>query len=126
MIMTIVRNAASATSAVQVSRQRAWLNLLSDPLAPPFGTKGAWDPRLRLYIPPAEGEDVDEDAMERILLVEPGMRLYDFGTRWENWRRAFGSRAGGDEDVPEKAVGLLGEMLRRTKEGEEVVVVEEQ
>lgn len=122
MILTILRNAASATSAVQVARQRAWLSLPSGPLAPALGAKGGWDPRLRLYVPVAEGEEEEEDSEDgvrrRIVLVEPGTRLYDFGSRWENWGRAFGGRGGGDEEVPEGTVEMLREILRKTREGE--------
>lgn len=122
MIVTIVRNAASGTSAVQVARQRAWLSRLMDPLAPPVGADGGWDPRLRLFVPEKEGSEGQHQAegggtRERIVLVEPGMRLFDFGGRRENWRRAFGGKAGGDEVVPERVVDVLREVLKNEGRG---------
>lgn len=89
MIITIVHNARRSISAVQLERIRRWkIQAVSGVLEESSEDveRVARDARLRLWVPFKSSDGRWSGA---VLMVEPGIPLFDFGSG-QNWRLLMG------------------------------------
>jgi hypothetical protein len=85
MIVIVILNLSAGAMTVEVERVKAW-NRWQARRIKSDDRDDDWDPRTRLFVPLESRVPGKRGA---VVLVEPGLRIYDLG-RWTNWRWIMG------------------------------------